>query len=245
MSIYDRVSVVGDGDEFRAEDPTRGFQGGNEFSIVALVWMLDASFSATDEPFVVLAGGANEGYLFSAGAGGNTVFGSIGTGAALVFPESRTFVAGDIGKAHRLVLVSSVSAGFARIYTNGLDDGTPAALAAYAPPTPATGYEVLSNPLALGLQSMELLDMAILDRALSADDVSDLDVEIMAHGRIPSAWASWVDLYRPERLVGHPHVWDRGGQNAGRGMVCRTGPAASTLGTPTLRSRRITAWGGF
>jgi hypothetical protein len=163
------------------------------------------------------------------------------------FGEGRPWTALDVNKVHRCVGVSSVANNLMRCYVNGrrgnVDDVLPSFLP-MASPTPSVigvlGATQTGPVDSNGMTEMEVLDLAVVDRYFSADEVATLDRLILATGGIPPGFAQWVEFYQAERLINHPLVIDAGGMNAGRGWPEAGGAApllSSVLITPDI-------WGG-
>jgi hypothetical protein len=233
---------------FAPETPTRLFPGADEMSVVAVVKLLSAAIVGDIE---LLAGrsGPNVGPVYSGGWQlgfdrnyPEAYLGVVNTAGAYVFGECRPFTALDVDKVHRIVGTGSVADGFVRAYLNG-QIGISAAQVGFLPSAAPSAYGVLGGVVTTGpdgaLRNMELIDLAVVDRAFTAAEVAQLDDLILATGGIPASFADWNELYRAERLVGHKGVWDAGGRSAGRGWL-------AVGNEPELSSILITpdVWGG-
>lgn len=238
---------------FLPETPTRLFAGSDAFSVVMIGRLLDITPGAL-EAFIAREGpitlgvfplpDTTLGWNFSFDPSDPEVFLTITLAdGSQVFGESRLFTAADVGKVHRMVGVCSVADSDVRCYTNGrLDTGIVGAATSYLPaPAPDT-YGVLGVHLAgsptHGIRSWEVCDIAVLDRALTAGEVLDLDELIRSTGRLPTV-EQWIEHYRAERLVNHKFVIDAGGRSAGRGWP--TADEGPVLGSVLIEPG---VWGG-
>lgn len=179
------------------------------------------------------------------------LFGFTGTGVGQNLGLSRTFTAADAGKVHLVCGSLSVTEEEIRVFTNGLDDGTPdLTTTAFAPATDAAVGSVLGSVAApgAGLISWDLIDFGLLSGyAMTAADAEEMYRVVRATGRVPTqppGGPDWYHLFRAERLLGHLGVWNAGGLSEGRGFLCEAGGNPST---PVLTSIQIAPsdWGGF
>lgn len=241
-------SPVAAGGLFVPETPARFFAGADEMSIVVVARLRTLTWNVLGEDVFLktdVTGGNTSGYTVH--TLGNVVRLATYTGVGLLasIASSRPLVAADVGKVHRFVAVQSIADGSMRIYTNGEDDGTADTVATYAASTAAVGSILGALAFDVALEAFEVLDIAaIAGRAFSATEVKQLDQSIRATGRVPSTFADWDNKLDADRLFNHSLVWDLGGRNAGRGMLCRDSagaPMAPMLSSVLIRS---TDWGG-
>lgn len=230
---------------FVPETPTRMYPGGAEMTLVMVANFRDL-VAATFDSFIVnrgsWAGPFLGGYrLFFGGSTGLFAFQFVDGAGALESVQSRAFTAADEGKTHRII--ATLLGGVASFYVNTLLAGTEAFVGYSA----ITGTQLSSvlGETALGGASYEsgvrrwdVVDIAVIDRGFTQEDVAALDKLILSTGHLPDYM--WVEHYKAERLVNHPLVIDAGGQNAGRGW-----PAVDGV-VPILGSMLIhpADWGG-
>lgn len=247
--IFNRVTVRAASDTtgiFVPETPERMYQGADEMTIV-MVAKLRTPTPATFDSFYCNRGSwagapASGGFRLWFSSELNQVVWQFVDGAqSLSGNVSRVFVAGDVGKTHRIV--ATLLDGTTSLYVNShLSDDF--AFTGYTAPT---GVALLASVLGeaapggasyeSGVKNWEVMDIALLGQGMTADQVALLDKQIRAGGRIPTQY-DWAELYRAERLNGHSLVWDAGGLSAGRGWPAWEGDAPILGVAETL-------WGGF
>lgn len=156
---------------------------------------------------------------------------------------SRVFTARDVGKVHRVVGVCDVANSEVRCYVDGQPGGTIGVATSFLPSVAPDTYGVLGvltgGSPANGVQSWEVCDLAVIDSALDADEVADLDVLIQSTGQLPPY--QWMEHYRAEQLCGHRLVIDAGGRSAGRGWPTISG-SSPVLGSVLIDP--VNTWGG-
>lgn len=260
MTIFRRTGVrsssYGTPTVFVAETLPRFFPGATEMSFACLARLRQLDVTASGQWIATrteIVGDAS-GWGVSPADGllpNWFLFGFTGTGVGQNLGLSRTFVAGDEGKVHFVCGSLSVTRTEIRVFTNGLDDGTPdLTTAAFAPSADAAVGSVLGSVAApgAGLISWDMIDLGLLSGyAMTADDAAEMCKVVRATGQVPTqppGGSGWYHLFRAERLLGHSGVWDAGGLSEGRGFLCEAGGNPST---PVLTSIQIgpNDWGGF
>jgi hypothetical protein len=165
---------------------------------------------------------------------------------AFHFGEGRGMVAADEGKVHRFIGVGAVAGsavggvdGLVAMYVNGVvgssSPGFDSTLPSFTPSPTTGGAPDSVGVLGLtdqssgieggGMTQFDVMDIAVLDRALDATEVAALDALIKVRGGVPDDFAQWVHIMHAERLLYHDKVIDAGGLSAGRGWPVVAGVA--------------------